>query len=220
MRQNGEIRSGQRRTDRHLGKRERYRAGRPEPADTHSGTSSALALGSGKIELMAESVSITGEGPRLEGVLGPMAPAEEADVRRRVVEAGTRLAELARQLRGRVGWHNQGLELEWMASGQLSITTAVEVVDRDKNAIAFIIQLRPGWYFGELGDRASWVVELSIEADCLHAVDHKAMETVYDSEIVAHSPTEAAETLAREVDRLIELATAHPLEHWTAQTRD
>jgi hypothetical protein len=127
-----------------------------------------------------EAVPVTAAGPRLEGVLGPLAPEEEGHLRARILE----------------------------------------VVDSDRNAIAFMLELRPGWYFGRPEDRASWVVELSVEADCLHAVDHEAMETVFNAEHVSYSARDAVAMFAVRARHLTELATTHPLEHWTDQTRD
>ncbi len=169
---------------------------------------------------MAESVPITALGPRLEPVLGPLPADEERDLRARLLAAGQVLLGLAQRIGGRVGWHNQGLELEWMPSGQLSITSYVATLDPDKNAVTFSVQLRPGWYFGEAHDPPSWVIETSVEADCLHSVDHQAMETVYQQEITTHSPRDAVMTLVQEVQRLVGTATEHPVDHWTDMTRD
>lgn len=169
---------------------------------------------------MAESVPISPNGPRLEPVLGPLPANEEKDLRARLVAAGQALVNLGQCVGGRVGWHNQGLELVWMPSGQLSFTSYVATVDSANNAVSFAIELRPGWYFGVVPDRPTWVVETSIEADCLHSVDHESMETVYEYEITTESPREAVVTLGHEVKRLADMATSHPVDHWTDMTRD
>lgn len=171
-------------------------------------------------DVAMQRVPITAEGPRLEGVLGPLAPEEERHLRGLILGASDRLVRLASDLRGQAAGHHRGLELVWVPSGQLSIAGAVEVCDADTNAVGFLVELQPGWYHGVASEPPNWVVEVSVEADCLHEVDHEAMETVYDAELVAYSPRAAVEMLTHEVERLADLATSNPPEHWTRMTRD
>lgn len=121
---------------------------------------------------------------------------------------------------GGPGGTTQASKLVWVPSGQLSISGAVGVCDADANAVGFLVEVRPGWYYGVASEPPNWVVELSVEADCLHELDHEAMETVYDAEVVAYSPRAAVEMLTHEVERLADLARSNPPEHWTRMTRD
>jgi hypothetical protein len=169
---------------------------------------------------MAESVTINADTPRLEGVLGPLTPANEAQVRSVLLAASRRLVDLGRALGGRAGWHGGGLELEWVRSGQLSIGCAVEAWDADGHAVAFSVELRPGWFYGVPQEEPRWIVALGIDVDCQHSTDHETMEPVFATETAASSAPDAAAALARAVDQLVEQATTNPVEYWTAQARD
>jgi hypothetical protein len=169
---------------------------------------------------MAESVPISSTAPRLEGVLGPLAPEHERRARAQLLGVSQQLVELSRRLGGRAGWHGEGLELVWMPSGQLSVAAAVELSDSHGKAAAFAVELRPGWFYGVAQDPPRWVVGLEIEVDCQHDVDHQQMEVVLSEEAEASSPLDAIALLSLAVDRFISLTNLHSVEHWTSMGRD
>lgn len=174
----------------------------------------------GTVERMAESVPIGADRPRLEGVLGPLTPAAEREARQLLVATSGRLVELARAVGGRAGWHGSGLELMWIPSGQLSIDCAVEALDAQGHAVAFCVDLMPGWFYGVAEPSPRWTVERRIQVDCRHAADHRMMEPVLEVVEDAADALGAVHALADSVEQLIRCATAHPLEHWTARTLD
>lgn len=136
---------------------------------------------------MAESVVITDQ-THLEGVLGPLNEVDDRRIKARIQAASIRLGVLAAQINGHVGWHGQGLELNWMPSGQTSIATFVGVTDPSGQAVSFLVELRPGWFYGKRTGTPSWEVEVTVEVDCQHADDHGSMHQVFERSTTASDP--------------------------------
>lgn len=162
-----------------------------------------------------ESVLINAVSPKLNGVFGWISSEDEKSIRSNLLTTGSRIAEAGRMLRSRNGSHASGLELQWLPSGQLAIATSIGIGEPESR-VEFCLELRPGWYFEADKDCATWVVEVSIQAD---GPSRYGMETVHSSETITRSQWEAVETLALEADRLIGLATEHPAEHWLSQAQ-
>jgi len=89
-------------------------------------------------------------------VLGPLSSEDEASIRAILTEVDGGL-ELARHFgRNRAGWEGTGLELTWMPSGQLDISSFVEAGISGSECVAFSIELRPSWYFNARSSLLTW----------------------------------------------------------------
>ena len=163
-----------------------------------------------------KSVPITLDGPMLEGVLGWMTDEQAGAARVEVLTAGQQLDAVAERLQGRVGWHGQGLEMHWMPSGQLSIWGSVEAGLDGSGMVAFIVELRPSWYFGVRKGSPGWEIGVDVEADCQHSPDHGSMHTVFDWTRSATSLEDAIACLGEAMALLGDLAR-RPLADWVAQ---
>lgn len=152
----------------------------------------------------------------LEGVLGPLTDTQDSTVRANLLRLGETLLTAASRIDGRVGWLNAGIELHWMRSGQQSLWSSVEAVDSQHNAVGFIVELRPDWYFGDRSGEVGWTVELSVETDCGHTPDHGAMHQVYSQCVDTVTVEGAIDALADAV-RTLELFAGEPLENWSTK---
>ena len=152
----------------------------------------------------------------LEGVFGWMPDEQAQAARQGVLAAGGRLDGLAERLQGRVGWHGHGMEMHWMPSGQLSIWGAVEAGLDGSRMVAFIVELRPSWYFRDRKAPPGWEIEVEVEADCQHSPDHGSGHTVFDWTRSATSVKEAIAVLGEALELLDGLAS-RPLEEWVSK---
>jgi hypothetical protein len=161
-------------------------------------------------------VAITRDGPRLEGVFGPLTPTQDRTIREAFATISADLVKLAARLGSRAGWEGSGLELNWMRSGQTSIECFVEGTDSGGHGVSFLIELRPSWYYGLQTGRAEWEIEMSVETDCRHDADH-GPHTVFEQTSTATNPEEAVNALRDAATLLVDLATKQPLSRWTDQ---
>jgi len=168
-----------------------------------------------------ETSSLRKNQPHLEAVLGPLSAQDDASIRAIFDDVDGVLHELARYFgRDGAGWEGAGLELSWMPSGQLDISSHVCAGIDGSKRVDFCIELRPSWYFGEKSSTLSWEIETVIWADCQHSVDHHSMEDVHESSLRAATALEAATALREASRELLRLGTSFPLEHWLKLASD
>jgi len=172
----------------------------------------------GQSEFM-ETVPITAASPGLDGVLGSLPGEDERQIRVRLLSIGDRLVETARRLGGRCGWHGSGFELHSMPSGQVSIWGSVEALDAAGQAVAFEVELRPGWFGKDCGHELSWQVDLDVDADCQQQRDCGQMHNVFEQTWSAASADDAITVLGEAVSHLERLA-AQPLSGWLCKAGD
>jgi hypothetical protein len=168
-----------------------------------------------------EPSSLRKNRPHLEAVLGPLSAQDDASVRAIFDEVDGGLLEIARHFGGdRAGWEGTGLELTWMASGQVDISSHVGACIDSNKCVTFCIELQPSWYFGERTSTMTWEIVTEIEADCQHAVYCRSMHSVHRTSARALTVLEAASALHAAVRELLRLATEFPLEHWLQRAGD
>jgi hypothetical protein len=159
--------------------------------------------------------------PHLEGVLGSLCADDDAQIRAILDEVDEILISIAQHFgRERAGWEGTGLELTWMESGQMSISSYVGTCTKEGGCIDFCLDLQPSWYFGEKSKTLSWVVESSVAADCSHTEDHSHMHTVHEVSFRAKSAIEASTAMRSAASELKRLATDFPIEHWLKLASD
>lgn len=165
---------------------------------------------------MAETVSLARKRPRIEGVFGPLTADEDSALRSIMAEVDTELLALGAHLgRSRAGWEGSGLELVWVPSGQLSISSFVGVPVEPGLAVDFYVELRPIWFYGNPDGSIGWVVEASVQADCQHVPSHSSMDTVWDrGEVTRDSPKLAVAELLEAAKELHVLGRQHAPAHW------
>ena len=168
-----------------------------------------------------ETSSLQKNRPHLEGVFGPLSASIDSRIREILSEVDEILLEIAHHFgRERAGWEGSGLELSWMESGQLAISSYVGTCTQKGGCIDFCLELRPSWYFGERSSVLTWDVESTVEADCQHTVDHAHMHTVHEVSVRVESAIEAALALCSAARELQRLASEVPLEHWLELSSD
>ncbi len=151
----------------------------------------------------------------LDGVLGALTEAQDGMARTTLLGLGSTLIAAARRVGGKVGWLNTRVELHWMLSGQQSLWTCVGTADTNENAVCFIVELGPGWYFGQRTGRVSWIIELMAETDCQHSPDQGSMHEVHSQATEAFT-VEGAFASCSEAVRILDSFTSEPVENWTA----
>jgi hypothetical protein len=170
------------------------------------------------------STSIRGKKPKLETVFGPITPAEDTDIRNIFQRCDEVLLGLAQHFgHERAGWEGTGLELTMMGLGQVNISSFVETChDGDgSKCVSFCVELRPGWYNGNMSGERLWEVEAEIYADCQHKVDHGSMDLVYEVPVAqASTPIDAAKHLLTAVENVADLAKHKSIEHWLELATD
>ena len=168
-----------------------------------------------------ERSSLQKNRPHLDAVLGPLSAEDDSKIRTILSEVDTVLLEIAHHFgRDRAGWEGTGLELTWMQSGQVAISSHVGAFSQKRGCIDFCLELRPSWYFGEKSSVLMWDIEASVEADCGHTVDHSHMHTVHEVSVRKKSAVEATLELKTAVRELQRLATEFSIEHWLALSSD
>lgn len=159
-----------------------------------------------------ETSSLRKHRPHLESVLGPISPQEDASLQAIFDEVDGILLEIARHFGlDRAGWEGTGLELTWMQSGQVDISSHVSACIQGNKCVDFCIELRPSWFFGEKTATTTWEIAATIFADDQNAA---GMHAVHKESAHALSALEAAAALRVAVHKLLRLATEFPLEHW------
>ncbi len=159
--------------------------------------------------------------PHLEGVLGSLCADDDAQIRAILDEVDEILISIAQHFgRERAGWEGTGLELKWMESGQMSISSFVGTCTKEGGCIDFCLMLQPSWSLGEKSSTLHWVVESSVEADCSHTVDHSHMHTVHEVSVVAPTAIDASIALRTAAMELQRLATDYPVKHWLELASD
>jgi hypothetical protein len=153
--------------------------------------------------------------PHLEAIFGALSAEDDSKIRSILKDADEVLLEIANHYgRDRAGWEGTGLELTWMESGQVAISSFVGACIARGGCVDFTIDLQPSWCYGEKASTLSWNIESGIEADCGHADDHGGMHRVHEVVARSNTPIEAAIEVLNAVRELRRLATAFPLEHW------
>jgi len=168
-----------------------------------------------------ETSSLRNNRPHLEAVLGPLSADDDANIRAIFDEVDGILLDIARHFhRDTAGWKGTGLELTWMASGQVEISSHVSACIVDgKECVDLCITLQPSWYFGERSSTLTWAIETEIVASCRHVIQH-TMKTVYETFFRATSALAAAAALRTAVQDLQLQATNFPVEHWLELASD
>jgi hypothetical protein len=114
-----------------------------------------------------QSVSLATSRPLLDGVFGPLTHEDDAQIRSVFDAVDDQLLSLARRFgANRAGWEGTGLELCWLASGQLLISSFVETTDASEHAAAFLVELVPSWCHGDRSGDRGWIIEATIQVDC------------------------------------------------------
>ena len=168
-----------------------------------------------------ESSSLQKCQPHLEAVLGPLSAEDDSKIRLILSEVDGILLEIARHFgRDRAGWEGTGLELTWMQSGQMAISSNVGACTPKGECIDFGIELRPSWYLGERSSVLKWDVESTVAADCRHAEDHSHMHTVHKVVVRTESVIDAVTELLNAARELRRLAMEFPIEHWLELSSD
>lgn len=168
-----------------------------------------------------ETSSLKNNRPHLEAVLGPLSPEDDASIRAIFDEVDTVLLEIARHFnRDRAGWEGTGLELTFMVSGQVAISSYVGACIDGEKCVDFGIELLPSWYCGERSPTLTWEVTTEICADCHHSQYHGSMHTVHETSTRLVSAVEAAAGLLTASRELLKLATNFSLEHWLVLASD
>jgi hypothetical protein len=168
-----------------------------------------------------DSSSLQKNQPHLEAVLGPLSAEDDSKIRTILSDVDTVLLEIASHFgRDRAGWDGTGLELTWIQSGQVGISSYVGACTPKGEWIDFGIELRPSWYFGERSSALKWDVESTVAADCRHAEDHSHMHTVHEVVVRTESAIDAAMELLNAVRELRRLAMEFPIEHWLELSSD
>jgi hypothetical protein len=168
-----------------------------------------------------ETSSLRKNRPHLEAVLGPLSCEDDAQIRASLDDVDAVLIDIAKYFhRDRAGWERTGLELTFMASGQVAISSHVGACTGGGNCVDFCIELQPSWYFGERSSTLTWEVTTEIYADCQDPVDHAAMDSVYETSTRVSTAVDTTVALLAAARELQRLATAHPLEHWLKLASD
>jgi hypothetical protein len=167
-----------------------------------------------------QSASLQKYQPHLESVLGPLTEEDDSKIRSIFREIDGVLLEIAHHFgHNRAGWEGTGLELTWTKSGQTAISSNVGASNEEGECVDFCVELRPSWYFSEKAALLKWDVESSVEADCLHSVDHAHMHTVNEVLVRIDSPIDAALALL-EASRELQRLAVVPLGYWLELASD
>ncbi len=173
-----------------------------------------------RVGSLMQTSSLQKNRPHLEAVFGPLAFEDDAKIRAIFDQVDAVLLEIAHHYhRDRAVWEGTGLELIWMPSGQVSISSYVGACV-GAECVDFCLELQPSWYFSERSPTLTWEVVTEICADCRHAVDHCSMHTVHETSTRLANAVEAAAALLSAVRELLRLATDFPLEHWLELTSE
>lgn len=152
--------------------------------------------------------------PHLESVLGPLSDEEDSKIRTLLSEVDGVLLEIAHHFGSEgAGSEGTGLELAWIPSGQVYISSYVGTSTK-RACIEFGIELWPSWAYGNRTSTLTWNIETTVRADCQHRVDHGGMDVVHEVSVRVESALEAALALQSASHDLRNLALAFPLEHW------
>lgn len=168
-----------------------------------------------------ETSSLQNNQPHLESVFGPLSADDDSKLRSIFRDVDQILLEIARHYgREEAGSDGTGLELTWMHSGQVAISSHVGSCTPKGGCVDFMLELRPSWYFGERSSLPTWDVEFSVTADCGHAEDHSYMRTVHEAVVRKESVIAAATEQFNAAQELRRLAKEFPLEHWLKLASD
>jgi hypothetical protein len=167
-----------------------------------------------------QSSSLKKYQPHLEPVLGALSVEDDTKIRAILNEVDEIVIAIARHFgHERAGWEGTGLDLTWMESGQMAISSNVCTYAKN-GSVDFRLELRPSWYFGEKSSTLFWVIESSVAADCSHTEDHSHMHTVYEASVHSTSAVDASTALRSAALELQRIATDVPIEHWLRLASD
>lgn len=168
-----------------------------------------------------DSSSLQKNQPHLEAVLGPLSDDDDSKIRTILSDVDKVLLEIASDFGGdRAGWDGTGLELTWMQSGQLDISSFVGACTPKGECINCGLALLPSWYCVERASDLKWDVEMDVSADCRHTEDHAHMHTVHEVVVRTESVMDAVMELLNAARELRRLAMEFPLEHWLEMSSD
>jgi hypothetical protein len=165
---------------------------------------------------MAASSSIKKLNPRLQSVFGHLTQSEDIEIRKILDGTDKLLLEFAHFLgRDHAGWEGTGLDLIWLPSGQIDISSFVSAGLDGDHKVDFIVSLHPTWIYGDFPDEEGWQVEAEIEADCQHKIYCGYMHGVFElPPVIRKSPIEAVTALHNITAELIQLGKERPIEYW------
>ncbi len=154
-------------------------------------------------------------------MLGPLSAEDDREIRGIFDQVDTILLDIASHFgRETAGWQGTGLELNLVASGQVSISGYVSASNAKGNCVDFGLELLPSWYHGKRSEKLTWEVEIEVFADCQHWIDHGHMETVHRKTVHLDTPLTAARVLLESALELASLAKDFPIEHWLRLASD
>ena len=165
---------------------------------------------------MATSSSIKKTNPKLQSIFGILTPPGDAEIRKILSRTDELLLAFANFFGSkRAGWEGTGLELTWLPSGQVEISSFVETGLDGDHCVSFIVSLLPAWFYGDFPTEQEWRIEAQIYADCQHKVYCGNMHCVYELPSIAYThPIDAVIALRDTTVELIKLGKDKPLEYW------
>jgi len=167
-----------------------------------------------------ETSSLQKNRPHLESVFGALSDDDHSYIRSLLSEVDVILLQMARYFgRDSAGWEGTGLDLSWMASGQVHIGSYVSA-STGSSCVDFGIELRPTWCFGEKSSSLAWDIETTVSADCSHSNDHGGMDVVHETTVRVELAIDAVIAMRSAVDDLQRIAKGYPLEHWLELASD
>lgn len=165
-------------------------------------------------------VPLGDEQPFLESVLGPMTANIELAVRASLLRSSTMLRDLANHLDGAVHVRSEGLHLDWVPSGQVSISGYATLTIAGTGPADLWVELTPTWCYGDRQQDLAWDVETGLLLQCQHTVDH-GQQTANQRTARALSPVDAATLLEEYTAGLVEWVRAFTIDEWRSLvTRD
>jgi hypothetical protein len=165
---------------------------------------------------MATSSSIARLRPRLQSVFGLLSLDDDTEIREILSQTDGILLDLAQCFASsRAGWEDTGLDLVWLPSGQIEISSFVGTGLDGSHCVDFVVSLTPVWARGGFPVEPGWEIEAVIQADCQHKIDHRCMHLVHELPAVRKTnPIDAAIALRDMTGELLRLGKDKPITFW------
>jgi len=166
--------------------------------------------------IMATQSSIANLQPRLQAIFGLLSVADDTQIRSIFRQTDEHLLELAQHFGShRAGWEGTGLELVWLPSGQIEVSSFVGTGLDGSHRVDFIVSLTPTWASSDFPTEAAWEIEAQIQADCQHTTNHRSMHLVHELPTRRRSyPIDSALALRDMAAELLILGRDTPIEYW------
>ncbi|CAG0935528.1 hypothetical protein TFLX_04369 [Thermoflexales bacterium] len=163
-----------------------------------------------------ETSSIQKLNPRLQSVFGILTPSDDAEIRKILSDIDVMLLEFAHFFgSNHAGGGGTGLDLVWIPSGQIKISSFVGAGLDGDHIVDFTVSLQPTWFYGDFPTEQGWEIIAEINADCQHKVYCGNMHCVYElPSVTCTHPVDAAIALRNMTADLIQLGKNKPIEYW------